>query len=238
MRIIVMTDCHANLPALQAALSNIKKIGYDLIIHTGDAIAIGPFPAECVELLMNMSNVRFLRGNHDSYFVDGLPNPQPSSMSDGEVEHQHWTHSQLNSDIQAIMANWPYNLKIEDGNIKATFIHYPLDESGRNFIPTLIPPIATQWDAAFSSSDSSIVFCGHDHSPFDVEGQRRYINPGALGCSRDGTARYCLFETSPTGFTVQYFKASYNQETVFKALEERKVPARHFIERFFFGKST
>jgi predicted phosphodiesterase len=238
MRIIIMTDCHANLPALQAALSNIKKTGYDLLIHTGDTIAIGPFPAECVELLMNMPNVRFLKGNHESYFVDGLPHPKPSSMSDGEVEHQHWTHSQLGAEIRATMATWPYSLEIEDSSIKATFIHYPLDESGRDFIPTLIPPIATRWDAAFSSSDSSIIFCGHDHSPFDIEGRRRYINPGALGCSRDGIARYCLLEISPTGFTVQHFKASYDRATVFKALEDRNVPERYFIERFFFGKGT
>jgi predicted MPP superfamily phosphohydrolase len=52
MKIIVMTDAHANLPALQAALAAIQAEGYDLIVHTGDAIAIRPRPAETLDLLL------------------------------------------------------------------------------------------------------------------------------------------------------------------------------------------
>lgn len=53
MRIIVLTDVHANLPALQAALKEIRKSGYDVIVHTGDAMGIGPYPVECLEVLMS-----------------------------------------------------------------------------------------------------------------------------------------------------------------------------------------
>ena len=45
MRIAVMTDSHANLPALRTALKAIRKEGCDAVFHTGDAIAIGPYPA-------------------------------------------------------------------------------------------------------------------------------------------------------------------------------------------------
>ncbi len=48
MRLVVMTDVHANLPALDAAPTAIAHHGYDLLVHTGDAISIGPFPAECL----------------------------------------------------------------------------------------------------------------------------------------------------------------------------------------------
>ena len=47
MRIAVITDVHANLPALEAAVGAIHACGCDAIVHTGDAIAIGPYPAEC-----------------------------------------------------------------------------------------------------------------------------------------------------------------------------------------------
>jgi hypothetical protein len=52
-KIAVMTDVHANLPALQAALSTIEQEGYDLLVHTGDAIAIGPYPAETLDVLLS-----------------------------------------------------------------------------------------------------------------------------------------------------------------------------------------
>jgi len=53
MKIVVITDTHANLPALEALLKAVRTEGYDAIFHTGDAIAIGPYPAECLDLLLN-----------------------------------------------------------------------------------------------------------------------------------------------------------------------------------------
>ncbi|MEO8084852.1 MAG: hypothetical protein ABI780_13595 [Ardenticatenales bacterium] len=36
------------LPALQAALAAIDRLGVDLTVHTGDTVGIGPHPRECV----------------------------------------------------------------------------------------------------------------------------------------------------------------------------------------------
>jgi len=87
MRIIVITDVHANLPALEAALESIRAEGYDALFHTGDTIGIGPYPAECLELLLNTPNIHFVMGNHESYFEDSLlrrvlPAQSPSSNLD------------------------------------------------------------------------------------------------------------------------------------------------------------
>ena len=77
MKIAVLTDVHGNLPALQVALRAIRREGADAIFHTGDAIGIGPFPAECLELLLSTSGMNLICGNHDSWFSNGLPEPQP-----------------------------------------------------------------------------------------------------------------------------------------------------------------
>ncbi|MCB8945983.1 MAG: metallophosphoesterase [Ardenticatenaceae bacterium] len=95
MKIAVITDVHANLPALQAVLRAIEQEGYDLLVHLGDAVAIGPFPAECLEVLLNVPNTQFVMGNHDEWLAYGLPQPQPEWMSDGEVAHQQWTQGQV-----------------------------------------------------------------------------------------------------------------------------------------------
>src|SRR5262245_11592812 len=94
-KLIVITDAHANLPALSAVLAAVQKEGYDGIVHTGDAIGIGPHPAECLDLLLNTPNLDCVMGNHDAWFVEGLPQPQPAWMSEGEVQHQQWTHQAL-----------------------------------------------------------------------------------------------------------------------------------------------
>jgi len=237
-RIIVMTDVHANLPALQAALTDIREDGYDVIVHTGDAIAIGPYPAECMELLMNTPSLRFVMGNQESYFVQGLPKQQPSRLNDGEVEHQLWTHAQLGSGLRQTVSEWPYRLDIEEGTTKCAFMHYALDASGRGFVPIIKAPNAADLDGQHASVGASVVFYGHDHSPSDIQGSRRYVNPGALGCSKDATARYCSLEISRLGFVVEHHAAAYDRTRLFEAFEERKVPERAFIQRSFFGKDA
>lgn len=65
MRMVVLTDVHANLPALRAALQAIRAAVYDAIFHTGDAIGIGPFPAETLDLLLTTPRLHGVMGNHD-----------------------------------------------------------------------------------------------------------------------------------------------------------------------------
>ena len=238
MKIIVMTDVHANLPALRAVLDAVNEDGYDVIIHTGDAIGIGPYPGECLDLLRNTPNVRFVMGNHDSYFANGLPELRPPTMSDGEAQHHRWTHAQLEPGLKAVVARWPYSLDIEEGGTKATFLHYPLGVSGRDFLPVIRQPKPADLDDAFSSLDSPLVFYGHDHAPRDLQGRRRYINPGSLGCSRDTVARYCSVELSRQAFTVEHLAVTYDRTGLFRAFEERGVPERHIIRRVFFGEDA
>lgn len=57
MKIAVFTGVHANLPALEAALTAIDQPGCDCIVHTGDAIAIGPHPAECLDKLLALPDL-------------------------------------------------------------------------------------------------------------------------------------------------------------------------------------
>jgi predicted phosphodiesterase len=238
MRIIVMTDVHANLPALRAALTAIKRDGYDIIVHTGDAIGIGPYPAECLELLLNTPNVRFVMGNHESYFVSGLPKPQPSYMSDGEVQHQLWTHERLEPGLRTIMAKWPYRLDCDIEGTKVTFLHYALTASGQDFLPVIRRPILNDLERMFSPLNSALVFYGHDHFPFDAQGQTRYVNAGPLGCSREAVATYSLAEFSERRFDIEHRRAAYDSTELFRAFEERNVPERHFIQRVFFGRSV
>lgn len=124
MRIVVITDVHANLPALEAALESIRAEGYDAIFHTGDAIAIGPYPAECLDLLLHTPNIHLVRGNHETYFVEGLPKPQPAWMSDGEVRHQHWTRARLDPQLRSVLTAWPYLLERDFEGVKTAFVHY------------------------------------------------------------------------------------------------------------------
>ena len=60
MKLAVLTDAHGNLPALEAALGAIRAEGCDAIYHTGDAIGIGPYPAETLDCLLNTPSLYFV----------------------------------------------------------------------------------------------------------------------------------------------------------------------------------
>ena len=50
MKIAILADVHANLPALRAALADAEQQGCERLYHAGDLIAIGPYPAEVIDL--------------------------------------------------------------------------------------------------------------------------------------------------------------------------------------------
>ena len=234
MRIAVLTDVHANLPALEAALASIRAEGTDAIFHTGDAIAIGPCPAECLDLLLNTPNIRFVMGNHETYFVRGLPTPQPAWMSDGEVRHQEWTHSRLDPDLRPVLAEWPYVLEHDFEGVKTAFVHYGL-VSAEDFQPLLKNAAAADLDRMFALQEAALIFYGHHHAQSNEQGRARYVNPGSLGCCREAIARYCLAEFHGGQYRVEHRAVPYEDEELLRAFEGRGVPEREFIYPAFFG---
>jgi len=232
-RIAVFTDVHANLPALAAALTQIDKLGVDTIYHTGDAIGIGPFPAECLDRLLTRSSAQLLMGNHDAWFAFGLPDESVSSMPPDEREHQRWVHAQLDPDLKGVVAAWPYASSLRIEGLRLDFLHYPLGESGDFRSPQdLSPEVAS---ALFQMPTSTLVFFGHDHRSWNVTaGSTQFVNPGALGCSREAIARFAIVEVETGGhYTVSFHGVPYDPDPLFDALEFRRVPARDFIRRTF-----
>jgi predicted phosphodiesterase len=235
MRIVVITDVHANLPALKAALDCIRAEGYDAIFHTGDAIAIGPYPGECLDLLLNTPDIQFVMGNHETYFVRGLPTPQPVWMGDGEMQHQHWTHSRLDPRMRPVLAQWPYILEHDLEGVRTVFVHYGFEASGRDFQPVIKDPTATDLDQMFAPQDATLIFYGHHHRQSDMQGRARYVNPGSLGCHREAIARYCVVELHGRQYRIEHRSVPYEDGELLKAFERRGVPEREFIYRAFFG---
>ena len=235
MKIAVLTDVHGNLPALQAALRAIGREGGDAIFHTGDAIGIGPYPAECLELLLDTPRMHLIMENHDAWFACGLPDPQPSWMSDGEVKHQQWIHSCIDSSLRTVVGEWPYLIQDLFEDIRVSFLHYGLNESRRNFVPIIRDSEAADLDEMFSSLDSDLVFYGHHHPYSDTVSKARYVNPGSLGCHTAPVARFAVLECREKRYELEVRGISYDDSALFREFEKRKVPDREFIIRAFFG---
>lgn len=227
----VMTDAHANLPALRAALRDISEHGCDVIYHTGDAIGLGPYPAECLDLLLTMPALRCLMGNHDAWFAYGLPDAWihgPEALA-----HQHWTHEQLDSRLRAKVAAWPAVVEEAPDGVAMTLLHYAPRDAPGTFVPIVLDPKPPELDRLFAAYASPLLFYGHHHPFADHTGRARYVNPGSLGCHSAPVARYALVETWPDGrYTLEHREVPYDAAPLFAELERRQVPGRDFLRRF------
>lgn len=233
MKLAVITDVHANLPALEAALAAIRREGCDAIYHTGDAIGIGPYPAECLDLLLGTPDTHFVMGNHDEWFAFGLPEPRPDWMSDGELAHQRWTHARLDPALRTVVAAWPYVIEAMVEGIPITFLRYGLKGDRRAFQAIVSTPAPLALDALFARETGAVVCFGHDHRPLNLVGRAHYVNPGSLGC-HPTFARFVTLGIADGVCRVEHHAVPYDAAAVFAAFERRRVPDREFILRTFY----
>jgi len=238
VRIVVFTDTHANLPALQAFRKAAEQDGYDHAFHTGDAIDIGPYPAECLDVLLDLPRTEFVMGNHDAIYVDGVPDPLPCFMETNELEHCRWTAAELGETYREPLSQWPYHLTRTFEEVSVTFVHYGLTDSLDGFVATgKKEPTAADLDSVFAPFDAQLLFYGHHHPFSDLQGKARYINPGSLGCFYRPLARYCVLDIDCDRCRITYKAVPYDDSELIREFDRRQVPARQFILKEFYGKN-
>jgi len=236
MKIAIFADVHANLPALEATLEEIDSIDVDQLYHLGDIVGIGPFPSECLKLLLSLSNIKLIMGNHDSYLVKGIPPIGTAEIDEGEYKHHQWVAKQISKNLRQKVASFPYSINEKFGKFKFTFTHYGLDSLKKDFVSIVKDPTAEDLDKMFEDFNSEIIFYGHHHPASDIQGKRRYINPGSVGCFNRPIARFLIIEISEKSYRIKKMSVGYNDKILFEELEKRKVPDRELIKKAFFKR--
>jgi predicted phosphodiesterase len=233
VKIAVITDTHANLPALEAALGAISELGCEIIYHTGDAVGIGPFPAEVLDRLLHTSGIRFVMGNHDALCAFGIPDPGPGWMDDPFVASTEWTRAQVDPAVRDVIAGWPYEVVEAIFRYRIAFLHYPLDADG-GFASIIPEPSGADLDALFAGQQADLIFYGHHHPASDHTGRARYINPGSLGCSPVASARFTVVHLEQGGVQkIHHYDVPYDRTPLYEALVRRNVPSREFLRQTF-----
>jgi len=235
LKIAVLTDAHGNLPALEAALAKIHAEGCDVVYHTGDAVGIGPYPAECVDRLLSVG-ARCVLGNHEAYLLDLWPHGEASGMGAEEVRHHAWVRASLAPALRAAIASWPWLVEDEIDGMRVAFLHYPLNPPGRDFGPFVHAPSVETLDPLFGRCRDGLAFYGHNHAASDVRGHGRYVNPGSLGCYTDPIARFAILDVHAGAYTLAKYAVPYDDMALLRAFVERDVPDRAFIRQTFFGR--
>jgi putative phosphoesterase len=234
MRIAVLSDIHDNLPALEATLAFIRTTKCDRIFSIGDSIAIGPFPRETIQLLFD-EGITLLMGNHEEYILNGFPAESFKNTTIGEIEHQKWVRKQLSNSMIKRLAISSYEERIEKENYRIRMLHFVYDQNG--IIKRHSPLKNIDLESLFGTDDNLVIF-GHTHVEMDVQLKTHYINPGALGCSKDSLARFITLDVNSDQLSVQRHQISYDKNILLDAFNTRGVPARDEIFQAFYGISN
>jgi diadenosine tetraphosphatase ApaH/serine/threonine PP2A family protein phosphatase len=180
MRVAAIYDIHANLPALDAVLEEIRGAAVDLVLVGGDVLP-GPMPRETLARLTGLDiPARFIRGNGDRAVLQALAGTVTGEIPESYRETMEWVARQLGPRDAEVLASWPATLEVEiDGLGDVLFCHATPRNDTEIFTRLTTDE---RLRPAFDGVHARIVVCGHTHMTFDrTVGSLRVVNAGSVG---------------------------------------------------------
>ncbi|PDW01725.1 metallophosphoesterase family protein [Candidatus Viridilinea mediisalina] len=249
MRILLVSDIHSNIVALEAVLLDAGS--FDQLWCLGDTIGYGPSPNECVDLMRHHAKFA-ISGNHDMACLGQIDlrdfNPDARNAN-------LWNGEQLTATNHDWLANLAPRIDVDERYLLA---HGSPREPVWEYLLS-----AEAAAANFEVFSQKICFVGHSHvqlgfrqrNVYDrVErflpdmrhqpprehvidlsgGCRFFINPGSVGQPRDQDKRaaYALLDSDAA--TLTFMRVEYEIERTQKQMVEHGLPTA-LIRRLEYG---
>jgi diadenosine tetraphosphatase ApaH/serine/threonine PP2A family protein phosphatase len=156
MKLALLADVHANMPALEACLQHARAAGASRYAILGDLVGYGPHPVEVVERIRALEDegALVLRGNHDTLNV----NPVLTGASWADMTAA-WTHRQLDDAQREWLAQRPLTATL--GNV--FLVHATADAPQRWLYASDVQLAERSLQAASADPEVRYVFGGHVH---------------------------------------------------------------------------
>jgi len=237
MRILVISDIHANYTALEAVMNDAGSV--DETWCLGDLVGYGPDPNAVVEYVREIPNLTCLLGNHDVAVIGKIPFEAFNGDARRSLEYHERVLSADNMDYLRVL---PSNLKVRED---VSLVHgSPRDSVWEYILNTLSARLN------FSHFTTPWCFVGHSHLQcmfhLDVKtdrvnlmpikvGERMkldprlILNPGSVGQPRDRDPRaaYAIYDSEAK--TWEPRRATYNIEEVQQRIRDAGLPEKHAV---------
>ncbi len=236
MNIVLLSDIHGNLPALQAVLAHVDQRGdADAIYHLGDLVGYAPWPNEVVDTLTE-GGVMGVAGNYDSTTANDHKNcgcRYEDPVQDG-LSHQsyEWTRSEVSQQTKRYLRALPFRLDIRPfgghavgpriilvhGNpVLNTF--YWTEDRDDSFCMKMAERVGAR--------AGDLIAFGHTHMPWtrQVNGVR-FVNAGSVGRPKDGDPRagYVRLTVDEADMSVEFVRVAYDLEAAMRAIHKSTLP--------------
>jgi len=240
----LLSDIHANWPALEEVVADARRAGAERFLCLGDIVGYGAQPLECLELVRELSPV-VLMGNHEEAIIEG-----PYGFNPLASAAIHWTRRTLEAasarmpDVLSWIASLPVRVDLQEallvhGSPSHPTEEYLFREDTLDYLPRQ-QDYSPKLTRCFRGLDRPC-FVGHTHVPgvidhalkwiaptdcgevYDTDGAPCFINVGSVGQPRDGDLRasYALFD----GRQVRFRRVPYDvHRAAQRIFAERDLP--------------
>jgi predicted phosphodiesterase len=232
MRYLVLSDVHANLPALEAVTTHAKKQGYDHVMFLGDAVGYYPHAEEVVQRLIALEPTVRILGNHDSALLELVNGDTGDHWAAGVVmnvlERQLVTlsgdslrflnalvprHSQRGFEAAhgALAQQWDYLSTVTVAQTNVGLMTERVLFVGHTHVPKVFATVTKGPQELWRT----VTFKEASGSTYRVPPLARVIaNPGAVGQPRDQIplASYMLFDVASN--SLQHHRVAYDIKSV------------------------
>ncbi len=224
MKILLLSDIHANFPALTSVAAHFDNTPFDLICNCGDSIVYAPFPNETLHWLEKMNVVSIL-GNTDRKTKKLLLGKQFKKPRKVEKRIMYtWTAEQLDQQSKA------YLLSLKKQRVIPTKYHTIKLFHGSPEHPNefLFPDTPTSRFIELSRVHKhSIIITGHSHTPYYKQiDDTHFINPGSVGrmFDSDPSASCAILTLGKNNVTVKHYRIHYPVQQTIAAIAKYNLP--------------
>jgi predicted phosphodiesterase len=236
MRYALISDIHANLPALQAVLADVKTKQIENVFHVGDLVGYAPWPNETVQLL-NDEGIAGVAGNYDStvatdYKHCGCQYEDPHQQELAHLGYQ-WTRENVSPETKAALGLLPFTLDLapfggHTSKARIILVHgtptlntvYWTEDRSDEFCLSMASKVGAK-------RGDAIAF-GHTHLPWARETEGiHFINTGTVGRPKDGDWRagYVVLDVTETSIESEYVRVEYDVNLAAKAIRASSLPS-------------
>ena len=236
MRYALISDIHANLPALEAVLDDISgRDGVGATYHLGDLVGYAPWPDEVVEVLRG-TGIPGVAGNYDSTVATNYRHCGCRYEDTRQEELSHvsyeWTRAKVTDATRAFLGTLPFRIDLRPlgghtGGPTVILLH------GNQALNTVYVTVdraddfLSKMGAAAGATPGDVVCFGHTHLPWHrMIGGVHYVNTGSVGRPKDGDPRagYVLLDVDERGVRADFIRVAYDVDRAAGAIIESELP--------------
>jgi predicted phosphodiesterase len=236
MKYALISDIHANLPALEAVLGNIEDRGdVDAVYQLGDLGGYAPWPNEVVELLRER-RIPGIAGNYDSTVATDYEHCGCKAETPHQEELSHfsyeWTRVHVTPETKRALGELSFRMDVRPkGGHKSrpqiTLVHGTPTLNTLYWTEDRPDSFCVKMAQAANVKEGDLIAFGHTHKPWhrSVAGVH-FLNTGSVGKPKDGDWRagYVLVEADEEIGAVEFVRVEYDLERTVEGISGSELP--------------